>query len=378
MRKKIAPIVIIHFQPLELYPPVCNLLNYLAKNSNDRILVVTTKNKKENKLGLYKNTSKSILIKRLPAIVPTSVLRLFQYFFFYANSLRLLLKHQPKSVFYFETLSSWSPLIYKKMKGSKVKLLAHYHEYSSPQEYTNNMFLVKAMHKQEIKMYNDAYQWISQTNEVRLQKMINDHHLESRDQAVFHTMPNYPSKYWVNRKINYGIFKKIRLVYLGSLGYETTYLKQLTNWVIKNKEHFTLDLYSHNIDEKAKDYLGSVHNASIQLHSGINYEELPDVLNKYDIGLVFYKPVSENWIQNAPNKVFEYLACGLDVWFSKTMTYTLSIATEETFPKIIPVDFEKLMEFDFEKAVNREGLVYKESNFFCENVYPDILDTLSK
>jgi hypothetical protein len=267
--------------------------------------------------------------------------------------------------------------MYKKIKKSKVKLLAHYHEYCSPQEYANNMILVKAMHEQEIKMYPNSYYWISQTNEVRLQKMISDHHLESIDQPVFHTLPNYPSKFWSKNKACRRISRKIRLVYVGSLGYDTTYLKELTQWALKNKAQVTLDFYSHNLDEKAKSFLDSVKKNGIQYHGSVHYRQLPEILADYDVGLVIYKPVSDNWIQNAPNKIFEYLACGLDVWFSKTMTYALKLATEETFPRIIPVDFENLEGFDVEKAVSRTGLCYKETNFFYENVYPDIMGAIS-
>lgn len=377
-KKLLSQIVIIHFQPLELYPPVCNLLDYLGKNSSDKIIVITTEHKGDKIFPLYKNTSKQIFIKRSLAIVPTSALRLFRYFFFYLNSLRLLLKHQPKSVLYFDTISSWPALMYKKIKGSKVKLLAHYHEYCSPMEYVNNMLLTKVLHRMEIKMYPHSYQWISQTNEVRLQKMISDNHLENIDQSVLDTMPNYPSRYWAGKKTNYGTSDKIRLVYVGSLGYDSTYLKELTQWAVQNKNQFTLDLYSHNIDEKASAFLDSLQEDNVQFHGAVNYPELPETLTNYDIGLVIYKPVSDNWIQNAPNKIFEYLACGLDVWFSNTMTYAKKLSTEDTFPKIVPVDFENLDEFDFKKAVSRTGLLYKESDFFYEHVYDEILAGLSR
>jgi hypothetical protein len=191
-------------------------------------------------------------------------------------------------------------------------------------------------------------------------------------------MPNYPSRHWAKIRTSYRNSKKIRLVYVGSLGYDTTYLEGLAQWVIKNKAQVTLDFYSHNMDEKAESFLALIEEEGIQFHGGVNYQELPEILINYDIGLVIYKPVSDNWIQNAPNKIFEYLACGLDVWFPKTMTYTLSLATEETMPKIIPVDFENLDELDFKKAVNRDGLHFKESNFFYENIYPDILDAINK
>jgi hypothetical protein len=240
------------------------------------------------------------------------------------------------------------------------------------------MLLVKAMHKQEAKMYPHSYHWTSQTNEVRLQKMIRDNHLESMDQCVFHVMPNYPSQFWAKSKTNYGISKKIRLVYVGSLGYDTTYLKELTEWAGKNESDVTLDLYSHNIDEKAKSFLSSVNTDGIQFRGSINYSQLPEVLTNYDVGLVIYKPVSDNWIYNAPNKVFEYLACGLDVWFSKTMTYAMNLTTDATYPKIIAVDFDKLEEFDLKKAINRDGLSYRETGFFYENVYHEICGAISE
>lgn len=364
--------VIIHFQPLEQFPPVCNLVDYLGKNSTKKIIVLTTKSASKKKIKPYSNSSKAINLNRTRGIVNSSPLRIFYYLSFYFNSLRLLIKYAPESVLYFDTISSWPALMYKKIKKSKVKLLAHYHEYCSPQEYANNMLLVKAMHKQEAKMYPHSYHWISQTNEVRLQKMISDNHLESIDQSVFHTMPNYPSKFWSKNKTCHRVSKKIRLVYVGSLGYDTTYLKELTQWVVKNKAQVTLDLYSHNIDKKASAFLGSFQANDVQFHSAVNYPELPEVLANYDVGLVIYKPVSDNWIHNAPNKVFEYLACGLDVWFSETMTYMISLAKENTYPKILPVAFDNLSHFDFEKAINRAGLSYQKEEFYCENVYGEI------
>lgn len=372
------PIVVIHFHPLELYPPVCNLLNYLTKNPGSNIIVITTENDKGKKLAAYSNTSGKVLINRAPAISSKSRFRLFQYLFFYLNTLRLLIKHRPRSVLYFDTISSWPALIYKRMRGPSLQLLAHYHEYVSPNEYAGNMLLVKIMHRIEAKMYTHSYSWISQTNEVRLQKMIRDNSLENMGQSVFHTMPNYPSIDWIkNERSFFGTPKKNRLVYLGALGYDTMYLKEVTDWVIQYKDHFTLDFFAYNIDEKAKEFLDSIQQDCIRFRGGVNYEELPHLLTDYDIGLVIYKPVSDNWIYNAPNKVFEYLACGLDVWFAKTMTFTLTLAREDVYPKIIPVDFEKLDKFNFEKAVNREGLMLKTSQYFYEGVYEEVYQALN-
>ena len=370
-KKPDVPILIIHFNPLERYPPVQNLMDYLGVHSKRKVVVISTFNI-NSALNNYENSFENIIIKRTVNVPAAYSFRVFYYISFYSKCLYWLMKYRPKSVLYFETISSWAALFYKKMKGEKVKLLVHYHEYSCPQEYEHGMRLVKSMHQTECKMYSSEFDWISQTNEVRLKKFITDNSLENVDQSVFHTMPNYPSKYWAKEKKTFHTTGKLRLVYVGSLGYDTTYLEEITEWVLLNKAIVSLDIFSDNIDDKAKDFLQAINDDAISFHGGCIYKELPEKLKNYDVGLVMYKPVSDNWIQNAPNKLFEYLACGLDVWFSKTMAYTLTLERRDLYPKIIALDFEKLDGFDFEKAVNRDGLLYKEPAFFYEDVYGEI------
>jgi hypothetical protein len=376
MRKRKNRFFIIHFYPLERYPPILNLLDYFAANAVEDIVVISTLNEKGGILKRYESSSKNIEIKRTPAIVPNSIFRIFNYFYFYINSFYLLFKYKPKAVWYFETISSLPAILYKKLRGNKVKLLVHYHEYRSPIEYRYNMRLVKKMYRMESEMFAGNYTWISHTNQNRLDNFIKDHHLENSNQSIFHTMPNYPSKYWIKEKTSFNSSNKVRLVYIGSLGFDTMYLKELVEWVRNNKQFLSLDFYTYNIDNKAKIFLQSMNDSCIKLHSGCNYDDLPGILKNYDVGLVIYKPVSENWIQNMPNKIFEYLACGLDVWFSKTIRYSLLIARENVYPKIVPLDFENLKEFDIEKSINRKGLNLQPNDFFYENVYGEIYKCL--
>ena len=378
MKQRKDRIIIIHFQPLERYPPIINLLDYLRTIAVEDIVVISTGNDTGSIFREYKSRSENVKVKRTPAIVPNSVFRIFSYLFFNASSFFFLLRYQPKSVLYFETISSWPAIMYKKLRGNKVKLLVHYHEYLNPVEYTQNMRLVRKMYKLEDNLFSGHYSWISHTNENRLNNFIKDHHLEKDNQSVFHVMPNYPSKYWAKGETSFNSSNKIRLVYIGSLGLETMYLKELVTWVQSHKESLSLDFYSHNVDEAAKTFLESINDGCIVLHKGCDYEQLPRILKNYDVGLVIYKPVSENWIQNAPNKVFEYLACGLDVWFSKTITYTLSIARDDVYPKIIPVDFDNLKELNIQKAIKRDGIKLKSDDFFYENIYGEIYKNLSE
>ena len=118
----------------------------------------------------------------------------------------------------------------------------------------------------------------------------------------------------------------------------------------------------------------------ITLHEGIQYQELPDVLTKYDVGVILYTGHIENYIYNAPNKLFEYLACGLDVWFPDVMKGSMPYLTTETYPKVMAVDFNQLDQSDYLIMSDHTGLVYKEPVYFCEspcwlhwenNCYPD-------
>lgn len=353
-----------------------NLLNYLGDTTDTPVVVISTSDKKGSPLKPYTRKWENITVKRTPGIIPGSFLRLFHYAAFYLYNLFLLIKIKPVSVLYFETLSSWPALMYKKFRGDKVKLLLHCHEYTSPENY-NDMWLVEKMHRMETKRYSYAYKWISHTNEVRMEQFKRDNSLQDANPDIFHAMPNYPSKSWASYKNEFGSAKKIRLVFVGSLGYDNMYLQEIVDWVLSNNDFLSLDIFAYNIDEKAKYLLDSISNNSINYYKGRDYQELPVLLKNYDIGLVLYKPYNFNHINGVSNKVYEYLACGLDVWFPKDNTFMLSLVREEVYPKIIALDFKSLSNFDFKKAVKREGLNNKPGNYFYENVYEEIYKNMS-
>ncbi|RYY66696.1 MAG: hypothetical protein EOO13_15475 [Chitinophagaceae bacterium] len=369
MSKK-QSIFILHFQPLEKFPPVMNLLDYLGGLHAVKVYVVSRKNNSGGVLSNYKGES-CVHITRTGLFADKGPLRLVNYFLFYLQSFILLLRYSPHSVLYYETLSSWPAMWYKKIRR-KTKLLAHYHEYNTIHEFYNSMKLMKWQHTMETKMYASDYAWISHTNEVRLGKFINDHALGRTNPDKFHLMPNYPGRSWLKKspkKIGNGI---VKLLYVGSLGYENMYVKELVAFVKKNNNRFSLDIYAYNIHADVKEMLAVLAADNIRYHGGCDYSALPGIMENYDIGLVIYKSFSENWINAVSNKVFEYLACGLDVWFSSDMLYTHRYIQEDFFPKVIAIDFAQLDKFDFEKAIGRNGISYKEPSYFYENVYPEI------
>ena len=132
-------IFIIHFHPVEMYPPVMNMIDYLSLNSGCRLIVVTNKKSKSSPLLPYQPEA-NVKIYR-PAIQTSTVfIKHINYLFFYLTSICLLLKYHPVILFYFETLSSWPAMMYKKLKGKQVQLMVHYHEYTEPKLYKEGMF----------------------------------------------------------------------------------------------------------------------------------------------------------------------------------------------------------------------------------------------
>jgi len=378
VKKATGSIFIIHLLPLELYPPVMNLVDYLSKNYLGKIIVLTTHKSEKNLLSQYKNDSSRVLIKRKSLSGKNPLVRMMNYTLFYLNGLSLLIRTKPKAVLYFESLSSWPALIYKKIMGERIKLLVHCHEYTDPGIKSEETSLARQLHKAEKKMYR-RFSWISHTNPVRLQMFKDDNGLNKLPKSIFHVMPNYPSSSWMQKETNHcNKLKQKKLVFVGSLGYDNMYLQEVVDWVGKHPIEFSLDIYAYNIDAKAKVLLEKCGWSNIRFCGGCDYYSLPEVLKEYDIGLVIYKPFSQNTIHAVSNKVFEYLACGLDVWFSEDMIYTFKYERKNVFPKVIAVNFKELNSFDYDLAISRKGLEYGPGNFFYEEVYGELLNELLK
>jgi hypothetical protein len=63
------------------------------------------------------------------------------------------------------------------------------------------------------------------------------------------------------------------------------------------------------------------------------------------------------------------MSLGLDVWFSKEMEHSFKYVREDCYPKVLPLDFNALDDFNFERALNRSGLSYVPSPHNYDNIY---------
>jgi hypothetical protein len=335
MKKKIA---IVHYLPLEYYPPVTNFLNYAVSNDRLKINVYSTNNNKNRKEYINEGLN---LIKRfsLPDENDNNFERIFKYLKFNLFSFISLIINNPKEILYFESFSAAPVYWYLRLFGKNKRLRIHYHEYDSPDWYKNGMRLVKIYHKYEQEFLYKKANWISQTNSKRIELFLKDNPQVNEEKMQI--LPNYPPKSWLNKttEIARKEKKEIKTVYVGSLSLKDTYIKEYCEWVVKQNGKVTFDIFSYNLHDDTKIYLKNLNSEEIRFfNEGLKYDSIPQVLKDYDVGLILYKALTDNFKYNAPNKLFEYMACGLEIWFSVKMKGCVPYIRAQN-PRIIPVDF---------------------------------------
>lgn len=372
--RKLRRCVVVHFSPIEYYPPIQNLINVLqsASDFNIRLTVVTTLDPMCT-LGVqeFKNANIQVLRIAKSSNNTRQLTRYFQYFLFYSSCLALLLWYRPIKVFYFETISSWPVFIYKKYFARDCEVGVHYHEYSSKNDYESGMMLGRYFHALEIKLY-PKMTWLSHTNSMRMKLFLDD--IRPNDKFLQRTfiLPNYPPENW-KRSARESIKVPVRIVYVGSLSLSTMYTREFGEWVVGQNGKVLWDIYAHNIQDDAKEFFAKLNSSWICLHDGVPYSALPSILGLYDVGIVLYNGHIPNYVHNAPNKVFEYIVSGLDVWFPVVMDGTRPYERNNEIPKVMAIDFKNLESFSLEKAIARTNKEY-EVDFVAEKALRPLID----
>lgn len=366
-------VLIIHFQPIEYYPPTHNFLKSLNSTQGVQAKVLTTYNGKGIKPYSYEN----IRIERLSRVEGRSyrILRLFNIILYNLHAVLKILTSKVDIIYFFETWSIFPAFVGQKLLSNRVRLFGHFHEYTSSFQLTQNETLIfRFLYKLENKIVPKLH-WVSHTNAHRMELYRKD--IPNIPSSICKIQPNYPPASW--QKVKHpesNVQTPIKLVYVGSLSTKNMYLKEVVTWVENNNGKIMLDLYSINLNQDVQQFLTENDIKHTTLKPRVLYDELPEVLSRYDIGIVIYNGGNLNYVYNAPNKLFEYHVCGLDVWFSSDLKTSFDYKTKDTYPKIIDVDFKNLNELDLEKTINRQNLKYKIYDFSFEQVYSTIISNI--
>jgi hypothetical protein len=358
-------LAILHFLPIECYPPIQNFLHIVARYNSD-VRCFTTNGNIYSKINIanckilrFGNSHSKLYLS---------------YVLFYIWGLIKLIIFRPKNVLYCETISSLPALIYKKI-NPKARLFIHYHEYSTIEEYQSGALVSRLLHNLEKKNYSVAHV-ISQTNEERMLRFCKDNNIV-RDNR-FLVIPNYPPRSW--RSVVMQDKKEIlpcKMIYVGyTLHNETMFVDEIFDFVKQHKE-FTLDCYLGVIIDDLSEKIKDAGNRII-IHPAIPNEELPNILPKYSIGLMLYRGHIPNYVYCASNKLFEYLSADLDVWFPKEMKGSYPYITNGTYPKVVKLDFENLDKIDIQDLISREKLEYMPTNYFAEDAFEELINRIKE
>jgi hypothetical protein len=95
------------------------------------------------------------------------------------------------------------------------------------------------------------------------------------------------------------------------------------------------------------------------------------------VGLILYKATSLNFRFNAPNKLFEYLAAGLDVWFPMEMLGCYPYLRNDYYPKVMKVDFTRLSTFNYHQALDKTEMIERRTAFFSEDIYGPLAEKIA-
>jgi len=327
--------------PLEYYPPVTNFLNVMVKHAFF-VKVWTTHNTKK-RITYHNEKLKTINRSPFPEKSDNVLERIFKYFYFNISCFIGLVKYKPKAILYYESYSVYPVFLYMKFFGKATKLYIHYHEYEDRESYKNGMKLVKYYNELEKKFLYGRASWISQTNKERLHMFASDH--PKLPSEVLKIMPNYPPKIWSSQVNGKSKASKdiIRTVYVGSLSLKDTFIREYCDWVLKQNGKVCFHVYAYNLDDDTIEYLSSLNTDYIVFYTkGVEYNKMPALLADYDIGLILYKAHTKNYKHNAPNKLFEYLACKLLVLYPDVMSGMALYQSDN----VIRLNFEQIPSFN--------------------------------
>ncbi len=290
-----------------------NIANSLNNIAEVQCKIYTTYNKNNSWFS-----SNKIKIKRFGFRKQNSILRYLGYLQFNFFTICYLIINKPKVAIAFEAYSVLPLFLYKKLFPNAI-IFVHYHEYVTLSEIKSSSLYNRFLHLIEKKLFISS-NYVSQTNLDRLNLFLKDYPFLNKSRTF--VAPNLPPMQWnkfAKSKKELINFEVVKLVHVGAISLNTMHTEKMVNWIIEQNGKFSIDFYSDNVSNEAKFFFENLKNDSVRLLGAINYFELPKILINYDIGLTIYNGHIPNFVFNVPNKVFEYLACGLDVWYSNDL-----------------------------------------------------------
>ncbi|MEO0794556.1 MAG: hypothetical protein AAFX93_05325 [Verrucomicrobiota bacterium] len=336
MSKKIA---YVHALPIEIFPPATNTIRLLGEHPDFELSVWSSAN--TNDLQEFDCLGAAIHRPKYP----TSERRFKRaklYLSWHWQCALALRRFAPDAIISVEPHSAYAVWIYYYLLGGNARLFIHHHEYNSQAEYDKpGMALLKYGHALESRLLFKRAEWISQTNDNRL-RLLREETPELPEEK-FDIWPNYPPANWLSHAKPKLPGDKIRLVYVGSASFEDTFIREITEWAAEHEKQVSLTIGGYNVRPDVWEWLETKNFPNVELKkAGWKYDELPRILGQFDVGLILYRGNTPNFVYNAPNKLFEYWACGLEVWYPSVMKQISELSDQQSCPALKKIDFQQL------------------------------------
>lgn len=336
-----------------MYPPVTNLIRALVCGGM-RVQVHTTRNHFEGEPFACEG---SLIHRNSSPAQCRAVKRLCSYAWFQMATLARLIAQRPDAVIYVEPSSAFPVFLYSLLRP-EVPVFIHHHEYHSPEQFLRpGMRLIRWFHRLEVRRLLPRARWVSHTNAKRLDLFCHD--CPGVAEAARRLLPNYPPAAWREGRNTAWLQTQgpFRFVYVGSLSLRDTFLGGFVRWLLAQpRGSVRFDVYAYNVDAETRRFLEEAHGEVIRFFpKGVAYDDLPGVLRQYHAGVILYRAETLNYRYNETNKLFEYLICGLDVWYSHRMEGIRPHARMDTYPRIIECDFEAMESRDWTPFLARSA-----------------------
>ena len=370
----------LHNLPLEYYPPATNCLNILGRMANMDVRVYTACNTKGRKP--YECNEVPVFRTRAARSTASVIPRLLLALWWHIATAWSLRCWKPDAVVYVEPHSAIAGYLYYKLYRGSAKLFIHHHEYYAPEDYQGaGMRIPRLGHRLERAFLFQIAEWISQTNKDRLDLLRHDEPAIS--DGVCRVLPNYPPGAWapVTRDAKKPSSRggPLRFIYVGSASFEDTYIRDIVRWVGAHPDETRLHVCGYNVSPSVWRWITERRFGNVTVDSdGCEYSELPHLLAQHDVGLILYKANTTNFVYNAPNKLFEYVACGLDVWYPKEMAGIRHQLRETPGLAIREMDFNKLGGIH-PKQVTRGAVGHRRAfQFTAESAFRPLIEELAR
>lgn len=364
-------IALISANSVEFYPPLLNLLRD-ERLRHAQIICYTTYNLRIKRDKLKVKGVRFVRTSQHSSCY--SIINLIERLWFVLRTLIGLIFNHPDKILYIESNSALPVYLYRRYINHNVKVFIHYYEYTSPEQYGESQWDSFCHHKERKFIYS-IMDWYSQCNAKRMELFQRNCNL-GPEKA--HILPNYPPMSWRSYcKERHILNQPIRIIYIGSLSIENTYVCEFAEFIEQSGGKLIWDIFSYNFAKNVQTFFRKKHFKYTHIYEeGIDYDTIPQKFDSYDVGVILYKGNTPNMIYNESNKFFEYLVCGLDIWFSNRLLLLKQRKTYGTIPAVIPIDFTNLEEFNYQEAISHKEAIFKLPCFSAEEANTQLIEML--